>query len=409
MNKKVCIEIYERLKKENISISLERGWPSEEQLSLSLPMLDIVTSETELVRDCDYRGYAGTAGIKPLKKVFAEVLDVNPDNIYIGGTMSTTIMYDIVSKFYIFGKDGSTPWSKLEKVKFICPSPGYEKHFKICKTFNIEMIPVGMNDDGPDMGTVEKLVTSDDSIKGIWCVPLYSNPTGCIYSDETVRRLAAMKTAADDFIVMWDNAYCVHHLSDVQNEILNILEEARKFGTDKRVFEFTSTSKITFPGGGVGVCASSRENIKWITDSTLLQLKTGDKINQLRHYLFLPDKNSLLNHMRKHAAIIKPKFDLIDEIFKKELREIKGVKWNNPMGGYFCHLELLPGMAKDVWQTCKDLGVSITPAGSTYPYGIDPEDKTLRLAPTFLSKEDLEKAMMVLCCAIKYVYVNKFE
>lgn len=393
-----------KIKQMKLKINMERGWPSKEQLELSLPMLDMVTSKTNLLREVDYRGYAGTGGILPLKRLFADMLSTDIENVYIGGTMSTTIMYDIIEKMCSLGKDGNPPWNELEDIKFICPSPGYEKHFKICKRFNITMLPVPMNQDGPDMDIVEKMVIDDCSIKGIWCVPLYSNPTGIVYSDEVVRRLANMQTAARDFIIMWDNAYCVHHLTKRRYTILNILDECTKAGQKDRVFEFTSTSKITFPGAGVGVCASSVDNIKWLEHNSLLQLKTGDKINQLRHYLFLQNMDVVHRHMEKHAAIIKPKFNLIDKKLRCELREIKGIKWNNPKGGYFMHIELLPNMAKAVWMKCKELGVSITPAGSTYPYGIDPQDSTIRLAPTYLSLKEISVAMDVFCCVVKLVY-----
>lgn len=408
MDRQKCINEYTRLKELKLSINMERGWPSEEQLKLSLPMLNLVTADTELVNEVDYRSYAGTGGILPLRQLFAAVLGISAENIYIGGTMSTTIMYDIINKYYCFGKNGSIPWCKQEKIKFICPSPGYEKHFKICKTFNIEMLPVPIYDDGPDMDIIEEMVIADSTIKGIWCVPLYSNPTGAIYSDEKIRRMASMRTAADDFIIMWDNAYCVHHLTENKHNILNIINECAQYGHRDRVFEFTSTSKITFPGAGVGICASSIENIQWIEKNSLLQLKTGDKINQYRHYLFLKNVDNLANHMAKHAAIIKPKFNLMNEILSSEIGDIKGIRWNNPEGGYFMHIELLPHMATEVWRKCKEAGVSITPAGSTYPYGIDPDDKTIRLAPTFLSAEDLEVAMKVFCSSIKVVYLSMY-
>lgn len=408
MDYQIIKKQYEEIRNRGISINMERGWPSNEQLELSLPMLDMVQSNTELIREVDYRGYAGTGGILPLKKLFADVLDVEAENIYIGGTMSTSIMYDVINKYYCFGKNGSTPWCKLEKVKFICPSPGYEKHFKICKTFGIEMIAVPMLADGPDMDMAERLIADDDAIKGIWCVPLYSNPTGIVYSDKVVERIASMKSAAKDFVIMWDNAYCVHHLTEKYYCIKNIINESKNVGNPDRVFEFTSTSKITFPGGGVGICASSIDNIKWLEKNSLLQLKSGDKINQLRHYLFLKDKANLLEHMKKHASIIKPKFDLMDEIFRSEIGEIKNIKWNNPEGGYFMHVELLPNMAKLVCKYCKDAGVSITPAGSTYPYGVEKEDKTLRLAPTFLDIDSLTIAMKVISVSIKLAYTEVY-
>lgn len=402
-------KIYEKFKTQGICLNMERGWPCQEQLDLSMPMLDLVTSRTNLCYENDYRGYAGTAGIAPLKKLFAEVLQVSQEQIYIGGTMSTTIMYDLINKAVVFGFDGYKPWKDFTGgVKFLCPYPGYEKHFNICKTFGIEMLSVPMNDFGPDMDLVEELVRNDNSIKGIWCVPLYSNPTGIVYSDETIQRLACMETKAEDFRIIWDNAYCVHHLTDEKCEIINIIDECRKCGNPNRVFEFTSTSKITFPGGGVGICASSIDNIEWLTQKSLLQLKSGDKINQLRHAMFFPTVDALNNHMRKHREIIKPKFDLVDRILHEQLDEWNIATWINPKGGYFINIKLLEGMANDVWKKCKDAGLSITPAGSTFPYGKDEEDAYLRIAPTYPSMEDLDKAMHLLCTAIKISYLEKY-
>lgn len=408
LNLNRLIQDYEAFKAKNIHINMERGWPCKEQLDLSMPMLDLVTSETELCREVDYRGYAGTGGIKPIKKLFAEMLDVCPDELYVAGTMSTTIMYDLIGRAVLFGFSGYEPWKDCNKIKFICPSPGYEKHFKICTTYGIEMIPVPILDDGPDMDMVEKLVIDDDSIKGIWCVPLYSNPTGSIYSDKTVERLAGMKTKAADFRIFWDNAYCVHHLTEEKITIKNILRECEKYGNPDRVFEFASTSKMTFPGGGVGMCASSKANIEWLTKSSLLQLKSGDKINQLRHALFLKDLDGIHAHMKKHRDIIKPKFDLIDMILREQLDGLDVVKWINPKGGYFITLELKPHMAEKVWKLCKEAGVDFTPAGSIFPYNLDMEDKYLRLAPTYPEMEELRTAIELLCLAIKIVYCEMY-
>lgn len=395
------MEKYQGYLAENLSLNMERGWPCREQLELSMPMLSMVNGMSDLCREVDYRGYAGTGGIAPLKKLFAAMLEVSEEELYIGGTMSTTIMYDIVNKAVLFGLNGHTPWKETEGVKFICPSPGYEKHFKICKTFGIEMLPVPIYENGPDMEMVEELVSNDETVKGIWCVPLYSNPTGSVYSDEVVKRLASMRTKAEDFRILWDNAYCVHHLTDEHRSVKNIIRECERYGNPDRVFEFASTSKITFPGGGVAVCASSKNNIQWLTDNSLLQLKSGDKINQLRHALFLKDMAGVHAHMQKHRELIKPKFDLIDRILHEELDEWHAVKWKNPQGGYFINLELQSGMAARVWELCKNAGVRITPAGSTFPYGKDKEDKYLRLAPTYPSLQELETAMRLLCLAVK--------
>lgn len=393
-------EIYKKYCKSGLNINMERGWPCKEQLDLSMPMLDLVTSQSDLICENDYRGYAGTGGIEPIKKIFSEILEVDNHHLYIGSTMSTTIMYDIVAKAMFFGINGNKPWKETGEVKFICPSPGYEKHFKICETFGITMLPVDMKADGPDMEQVNNLV-KDPGVKGIWCVPLYSNPTGAVYSDEVVQSLASMKTAADDFTIFWDNAYVVHHLTDEEIKIKNIVGECEKYGNKNRVFEFFSTSKITFPGGGVAGCASSIDNIRWLEKSSLLQLKTGDKINQLRHALFLKDKAGVLAHMKKHREIIAPKFCLVDQMLKEHFDNTDLVKWINPKGGYFISLELQKGMADKVYKICESHGVKITPAGSTFPYGRDPDNKFIRLAPTYPAYEDLKKAMVVLCGAIK--------
>lgn len=389
---------------QKVNLNMERGWPCREQLDLSMPMLNMVTSDTVLQLETDYRGYEGTGGIFPLKRIFSEILEVENEQIYLGPTMSTTIMYDIVAKAMFFGLQGHKAWKNLDIVKFLCPSPGYEKHFKICETFNIKMIPVNMKKNGPDMDQIEELVSGDETIKGIWCVPLYSNPTGSIYSDQVISRLASMQTAADDFTVFWDNAYVVHHLTEEEIEIKDIISECEKNGHPNRVFEFFSTSKITFPGGGVGGCAASVENIEWLKKNSLLQLKTGDKINQLRHALFLKDKQGVLAHMKRHKEIIRPKFNLIDEMLTSWFGDTEYVKWENPKGGYFINLELCSGIASKVYESCKKSGVRITPAGSTFPYGKDPQDKFLRLAPTYPSYSELEQAMEVLCCSIKKAY-----
>lgn len=397
---------YEKYSQEGLDINIERGWPCSEQLDLSMSMLDIVTSKDNLRLEVDYRGYAGTGGIAPAKELFSQMLDVGTDEIYIAGTMSTTIMYDIISKAFLIGFMGDKPWKEYEEIKFICPSPGYEKHFKICETFGIKMIPVKMFADGPDMDEVENIVRSDETVKGIWCVPLYSNPTGAIYSDNVVRRLANMPVKASDFKIFWDNAYCVHHLTDNVSSVLNILEECKQAENCFRPLIFASTSKMTFPGGGIAMCAACHEMIQWIKEKSLLQLKTGDKINQLRHVRFFESIQGIYAHMERHRRIIAPKFDLVNDILERNFRNGEIVTWIKPKGGYFFCIELLPQMAHSVWEICKNVGVSFTPAGSIFPYGYDPEDKFIRIAPTYASMEDLEKAVDILSCAIKMIYLN---
>ena len=307
--KKELAQRYRSYSAEGLSIHMERGWPCREQLDLSMPMLDLVGSETELVREVDYRGYAGTAGIDSMKALFAEWLNVGTEEIYIGGTMSTTLMYDLVNKAFCFGIQGEKAW-RYSEVKMLCPSPGYEKHFNICETFGIKMIPIQMNGCGPDMDLIETIVKEDEDVKGIWCVPLYSNPTGIVYSDEVVERIAKMPVKAKDFCVIWDNAYFAHHLTEEKLTVKNILRECEKAGYPDRVFEFASTSKITFPGGGVAACASSKTNIDWYTKKSLLQMKSGDKINQLRHALFLKNTSAVIT-----AKVQKSGCDLFHALF----------------------------------------------------------------------------------------------
>lgn len=398
---------YEQLAEKGMSLNMERGWPCREQLDLSMPMLDMVTSDSDLCREVDYRGYAGTGGILPARALFAQMLDVSADEIYVGETMSTTLMYDLVGRAMWSGFPGGRPWKEEGGVKLLCPSPGYEKHFQICQYYGIKMIPIRMKQDGPDMEQVEQLAAEDAQVKGIWCVPLYSNPTGTVYSDETIERIAGMKTKADDFKVFWDNAYCVHHLTDHPAAVKNIIKECRRCSHPDRVFEFASTSKITFPGGGVAVCASSEENIRWLTKSRILQLKSGDKINQWRHVLFFKNMDGIYAHMKKHRDIIRPKFDLVDQILHNQLDAWGIAEWTKPRGGYFIHLELKPSMAQAVWEMCSKAGLTLTPAGSTFPYHNDPKDSCLRLAPTYPQLQELEWAAQLIAAAVKCVYTRE--
>lgn len=398
---------YDKFCDKKLSINMERGWPCEEQLGLSMPLLDMVHSGDALKYEVDYRSYAGAGGIQPAKELFAEMLDVSSREIYIGGTMSTTIMYDIVERAMQAGFDGFKPWKDYNEIIFLCPSPGYEKHFKICEAFGIRMIPINLCGDGPDMEKVEQLVKENENIKGIWCVPLYSNPTGEIYSEKTVRRLAGMETKAKDFKIFWDHAYCVHHLTETQYTVLNILKECKAYGNASRPIIFASTSKITFPGGGVAGCAACEAMIEWIQRNSLLQLKTGDKINQLRHVRFLKNLDGIYAHMEKHRAIIAPKFQLADQILSEYFSPGEIVEWEKPKGGYFINLKLRPQMADPVWRLCREAGVRITPAGSTFPYGRDEKKQYLRLAPTSLGMETLEDAVRLLSCVIKNVSINQ--
>jgi len=401
---------YENIKAENLKLDMSRGKPCKEQLELSMEMLNYPGSSDKCITPSgtDVRNYGILDGIPEAKELFSRMLEVDPDEIIIGGNSSLSMMYDTVSRAMTFGVYGSTvPWSKLPRVKFLCPSPGYDRHFAITELFGVEMITIDMKKDGPDMDTVERLVAEDDSIKGIWCTPKYSNPDGITYSDEVVDRLANMHTAAKDFRIFWDNAYVVHHLTDNHDRLKNILEACKKAGNPDRVFIFASTSKITFPGAGVAMMAASRNNVEQI--KKLLGLRTigPDKLNQLRHVMFLKDMNGIENHMKKHAAIIKPKFDMVLNILETELGDKNIARWSRPNGGYFISFYTMPGCASEVVKMAKEAGVKFTPAGATYPYGKDPNDSNIRIAPTLPPVHELKKAMELLTVCVQIVSAKK--
>lgn len=401
---------YENKKGLGLSFSMARGKPSAEQLELSMPMLNIIDENTKMVGEdkFDFRNYGVLSGIKEAKKLFADILDVKPENIVLYGSASLTLMYDTISRAYIKGILGSTPWSKLDKVKFLCPVPGYDRHFTICEFFGIEMINVPMNEDGPDMDMVEKLVAEDSAIKGIWCVPKYSNPSGYVYSDEVVRRFANLKPAAEDFRIYWDNAYIIHHLyRDNQAQILNIIEECEKAGNPDMVYEFCSTSKVTFPGAGVSAMAASEANIKSNVSMMNAQIISHDKLNQLRHVLFFPNMDALNEHMMKHADIMRPKFEAVCDMLSRELGDLNIAKWTKPIGGYFIGFDAMKGCAKKIVAMCKDAGVVMTDAGATYPYGNDPDDSNIRIAPSFPTIDELKEACEVFILCVKIASIEK--
>ena len=401
---------YEEKKGLGLNLSMARGKPSKEQLELSMPMLDVLNKDTSFVGEdkMDVRNYGILSGIMEAKKFFAGILDVKPENVVLYGSASLTLMYDTISRAYVKGILGSTPWSKLEKVKFLCPVPGYDRHFTICEFFGIEMINVAMNEDGPDMDTVEKLVAEDSSIKGIWCVPKYSNPDGYVYSDEVVKRFAALKPAAEDFRIYWDNAYIIHHLyPEKPAQILNIIEECEKAGNPDMVYEFCSTSKVTFPGAGVSAMASSEKNIKSTVSMMNAQIISHDKMNQLRHVLFFSTMKDLESHMAKHAQIMRPKFEAVLEMLDNELGGLGIAEWTNPTGGYFIGFNSMPGCAKKIVSLCADAGVVMTDAGATYPYGKDPEDKNIRIAPSFPTIEELIEACRIFVICVKLTSIDK--
>ena len=405
-----CEKEYEGYKAKGMKLDMSRGKPSSAQLDLSMDMLNVFTDAASM-KDCDgvdCRNYGGLTGIPDAKKLFGELLGVGTNEIIIGGNSSLTLMYDAVCRAWTHGVYGSKkPWSKCEKVKFLCPVPGYDRHFAITENFGIEMINVPLNSDGPDMDRVEKLVSEDESIKGIWCVPLYTNPDGFAYSDETVKRFANLSPKAEDFRIFWDNAYCVHHLTDTPDRILNILDECKKTGKEDMVFIFASTSKITFPGAGVAVMAASENNIKQITELLAFQSISFDKVNQLRHVKFFKNVDGIMAHMEKHKAIIAPKFKLVLDMLDKELAELGILDWNKPNGGYFIAVNTLEGCAKRTVQLCKEAGVVMTGAGATFPYGKDSQDRNIRVAPTLPPLNELEEAMKVFCVSVKLASAEK--
>ena len=403
-------EEYKEAEAKGLSLNMARGKPGASQLALAMPMLDVFNSSSDMktLLGNDTRNYGDLDGIGEARKLMADMMGVKKDNVIVCGNSSLNIMYDTVSRSMTFGVNGSTPWCKLDKVKFLCPVPGYDRHFKITELFGIEMINIPMDDHGPDMDLVEKYVNNDPAVKGIWCVPKYSNPTGISYSDEVVRRFAALKPAAEDFRIYWDNAYCIHHLyEDVHDEILNILEECEKAGNPDMVYIFSSTSKISFPGSGISAIASSVNNINNILKLMTVQTIGHDKINQLRHVRFFKDIDGLNAHMKKHGELLRPKFEAVLNTLEEELGGLEIGTWIKPRGGYFISFNSMPGCAKEIVAKCKALGVVLTGAGATYPYGKDPEDSNIRIAPSFPTPEEMLAASKIFVLCVKLVSVDK--
>lgn len=399
---------YNAFKAQNLKLDMTRGKPCAEQLDISMDILDIPAKELRKAADgTDCFNYGVLDGIPEAKALFAEMLEVNTDEIIVGGNSSLNLMYDTIARAMSLGILGSTPWSKLDDVKFLCPSPGYDRHFAICELFGIEMITVDMKQDGPDMDTVEKLVSEDESIKGIWCVPKYSNPDGITYTDEVVNRFANLKPKAKDFRIFWDNAYCVHHLSENPDKLKNILKACKDAGNENMVYIFSSTSKISFPGAGVAVMATSTENLKGIKKSLTIQTIGHDKINQLRHAKYFKNLEGINTHMKKHAGILEPKFNTVLQILQEELGGKDIASWNKPNGGYFVSLNTLDNCAKEVAKLAGEAGVALTKAGATFPYGNDPRDRNLRIAPTMPPVEELKKAIEVLAICVQLVSASK--
>lgn len=406
----VLKEEYAKICDADINLDMSRGKPGADQLKLSVKMLDILDADSDVKASngIDCRNYGLLDGIPEAKKMMAGIMQTDPENIIIYGNSSLNVMYDTVSRSFTHGVMGSTPWCKLDKVKWLCPVPGYDRHFAITEFFGVEMINIPMNEEGPDMDMVEKLVSEDDAIKGIWCVPKYSNPTGISYSDEVVRRMANLKPAAKDFRIYWDNAYAIHHLyNGEQDEILEIMEECRKAGNPDMVFEFASTSKVTFPGSGIAAIAASKDNLDFIKKQMTIQTIGYDKLNQLRHVRFFKNVEGVKAHMEKHAEKLRPKFATVLDVLEKELKPTGVGSWTKPNGGYFISLDVMEGCAKKVVSMCKDAGVVLTGAGAPFPYGKDPEDKNIRIAPSFPTPEELLEASKILVICTKITAIEK--
>ncbi len=403
---------YLDVKGKGLSLNMARGKPSPAQLDMEMDFLDVLDSKSEIIASdgADVRNYGDMDGIPEAKKLMADIMETLTSNVIVCGNASLNIMYDTVSRAYTHGLLGNTPWCRLDKVKFLCPVPGYDRHFAICEHFGIEMVNVPMTPKGPDMDIVEKLVSEDESVKGIWCVPKYSNPQGYTYSSDIVRRFAHLKPAAKDFRIFWDNAYAVHHLYDEvsrQDRIPDIISECKNAGNPDMVFEFCSTSKISFAGSGISAIASSQANLDDMRRSMTIQTIGHDKINQLRHVKYFGNIDGLKEHMKKHAALLRPKFEACERVLSSELNGLGIAEWTNPNGGYFISLDVMEGCAKSVVAKCKEAGVTLTGAGATFPYKKDPSDSNIRIAPSYPSPEDLAVATDLLVLCVKLAAVEK--
>ncbi len=400
---------YVDAKGKGLSLNMARGKPCPTQLDMAMDIMDALKSSDCAVTESgiDIRNYGELTGIPEAKTLMAGMMGVSPENVYVFGNASLPIMYDTVARSYAFGVCGSTPWCKLDKVKFLCPVPGYDRHFAITEQFGIENIPVPMDENGPDMAMVKELVESDASVKGIWCVPKYANPTGITYSDEVVKAFASLKPAAEDFRIYWDNAYAVHDLyPDDKDELLDIISECAKNGNENMVFEFCSTSKVSFAGAGVAAMASSTDNLNWAKKTMTIQTIGYDKVNQLRHVKYFGDIQGIYKHMAKHADMLRPKFEAVLECFEKELGGLEIAEWTKPKGGYFISFMAMDGCAKEIVAMCKEAGVTLTGAGATYPYGKDPHDSNIRIAPSFPTAEEMQLASEIFVLCVKLVTIK---
>ncbi|MCR5552070.1 MAG: aminotransferase class I/II-fold pyridoxal phosphate-dependent enzyme [Oscillospiraceae bacterium] len=407
--KKVRAE-FDALCAKKLSLNMARGKPGAHQLDLSTDMLTIVNDPAQCKIDgIDARNYGELAGLPSAKKLFAEILGVTPEQCFIGGSASLQLMYDVIAKAYTHGlRHSPKPWAREDHIKWLCPAPGYDRHFNVTKSFGMELITVPMLDDGPDMDMVEELV-KDPTVKGIWCVPKYSNPEGVIYSEETVRRFAALKPAAPDFTIMWDNAYCVHEFEGEFVPFPDIISLCAEQGRPDMAWEFASTSKITFPGAGISVLASSLDNLAYYKSLATFQIISYDKMNQLRHVLFLKDKAHTLDFMKKHAEVLRPRFHCVLEVLDREIAPLGLAEWKHPKGGYFVSVNTIPGLATRTWELCKQAGVTMTKAGATYPNGFDPNDSNIRIAPSFPELDELRQAMEIFCTCLKLAALEQLS
>ena len=403
------VQAYEDAKEKGLNLDMSRGKPAPQQLDLTMPMMDVLDKESILKTEAgvDCRNYGVLDGIDEAKVLMGDMMGVPAEQVIVCGNASLSIMFDTVSRSMTHGVCGSTPWCKLNKVKFLCPVPGYDRHFSITEHFGIEMINIPMTSAGPDMDLVEEYVNSDDAVKGIWCVPQYSNPQGLTYSDETVKRFAALKPAAEDFRIFWDNAYIVHHLYDDHDELLEIFEECKKNGNEDMVYELASTSKISFAGAGIAGVAASKKNLDYMRKSMEIQTIGYDKINQLRHVKFFINNEGINAHMKKQAGIMRPKFEMVLSVLEDELKGLGIADWTKPRGGYFISFEAMEGCAKKIIAKCKEAHVVLTGAGAAYPYGIDPKDTNIRIAPSFPSQQEMKEAAKLFVLCVKLVSVEK--
>lgn len=396
------LERYNAFKEKGLQLDMSRGKPSKEQLDLSNPL----NASTDYISDgMDVRNYGMLDGIPSCKKLFADLMGVEPKNVIVGPSASLNLMFDYIGQCYTIGA-GDKPWSQLDEVNFLCPVPGYDRHFTICEYYGIKMINVPMNDEGPDMDVIEELV-KDSAVKGMFCVPKYSNPTGITFSDEVVERIAALKPAAKDFRIIWDNAYCVHDIVDDGDELVNIFDILPKYNNEDMIIEICSTAKITFPGAAVSALIASDNNIAAIKKRLNAEIISYDKMNQHRHVEFLKDVDGVMAHMKKHAAIMKPKFDIVINHLENELGGKGIASWFNPKGGYFISLDVMSGCAKRTGELCKEAGVTLTTVGATYPYGIDPDDSNIRIAPSFPPVDELDQAAELLCICAQLACIEK--